>query len=66
MEHSNFFVFLSYSHGHNIKIKIKIRKYQENVKTSSNYSLVLSFLPNMKILLILAKNSWKIEIELFP
>ena len=32
----------------------KIRKYQENVKTSQNYGLVLSLPPEMKILLALA------------
>ena len=33
----------------------EIRKYQENLKTSLNYTLVLSFTPKMKILLILLK-----------
>ena len=43
----------------------KIRKYQD-LKTLQNYGLVLSVAPKIKILSILAKNSWKIEIELFP
>ena len=38
----------------------------ENIKTSKNYSLVASLPLQMKALSILAKNSLKIEIELFP
>ena len=40
-------------------------EYQENLKTSFNYSLVPSLTPKMKILSILAKNCGKIEIEIF-
>ena len=43
----------------------EIGKYQENLQTLWNYSLVLSLPPKMKILWILTKNSWKIDIELF-
>ena len=43
----------------------EIRKVQNNVKTSRNYNPVLSLPPKKKILSILAKNSLKIEIELF-
>ena len=43
-----------------------IKEYQENLKISKIYSLVPSLRPKMKVLPILAKNSLKIEIELFP
>ena len=38
---------------------------KHNVKTSCNYNLVPSLSPKKKILLILAKDSLKIEIETF-
>ena len=41
-------------------------KYQDDLKIWCNYSLVLSLAPTIKILLILAKNSWKTDIEHFP
>ena len=45
----------------------EIRKNErENLKTSLNCNLILSLPPEMKPLLILAKNSWKVETELFP
>ena len=40
------------------------RKYQEKLKTSQNYCVVLSPHPEMKILSPLVKFSWKTEIEL--
>ena len=42
------------------------RKYQKNFKISYNYSLVLSPLSKIKILLTQAQNSLKMEIERFP
>ena len=45
---------------------LKIRKGQENLKTSYNYKLVASLSPKIKIVLMLAKNCWKIEIKTFP
>ena len=39
---------------------------QESLKTSENDSLVTSLPAKMKILLILAKKSWKPEIEPLP
>ena len=42
-----------------------MRKYQENRKTSNNYSLVRSLSPKMKVLSILAKKSLKIKLKLF-
>ena len=56
---------------HNDKHKSKfsslqIRKYQEDLKTSQNCSLVPSLAPKINIFSILAKESGKIEIELFP
>ena len=44
----------------------EIRKYQESVLTPQNDSPVPSLPAKMKILLILAKNSGKTEIKLFP
>ena len=41
----------------------EFRKYQDNLKTSKNYCLVFGPPPEMKILLVLAKNSWKTAIE---
>ena len=43
----------------------EIRKGQENLKASSNYNLVPSPPPKLKIL-ILGKNCRKIEIKTFP
>ena len=43
----------------------EMRKVQNDVKTLWNYNLVLSLPPRNKILSVLAKNSLKIEIELF-
>ena len=42
-----------------------MRKYQENLKTSQNYCLVLTPPPEMKILSALPKIVWKAEIELY-
>ena len=42
------------------------RKYLEGVSTSSNGKLVASLPPKKRNLLILAKNSGKIDIKLFP
>ena len=44
----------------------KIRKGQENLNTSKNYNLVPSLPPKLKILLILAKNCWKIKLKTYP
>ena len=44
----------------------EIRKYEENLKTLYNYSLVLSLTPKIIISPELAKNSLKPEIEPFP
>ena len=44
----------------------EIRKNQNNVKASWNHNLVPNLLPKKKILSIVAKDSLKIEIELFP
>ena len=44
----------------------EIRKYQENLKTSYNYYLMLSLPSNLKNLSLLVKISSKAEIELFP
>ena len=43
-----------------------LRLRKENLKTLRDYKLVHSFPPKKKILLILAKDSLIIEIELFP
>ena len=43
----------------------EISEYQEDLKTSYNYNLVLGLAPKIEIFSILAKNSCKIEIELF-
>ena len=43
-----------------------IREYQENLSISHNYSLVPSLSSKIKLLLILAPNPLKMEIELFP
>ena len=58
-------------HNHNI-MRIfdvfgfqEIRKIQNDVKTLWNYNLAPSFSPKNKILSVLAKDSLKIEIELF-
>ena len=42
----------------------EIRKNQGHLKTCCNYKLVASLPAKKKNFLILAKNSWKIEIEL--
>ena len=44
----------------------EITKVQNNVKALWNYTLVPSLPPKKKILSVLAKDSLKIEIELFP
>ena len=45
---------------------LRLRKVENNVNTSWKFNLVPSLLPQTKILLMLAKDSLKIEIELFP
>ena len=42
----------------------EIKKYQQNLKTSQNYSIGPSGPPKIEILVILARKSWIIEIEL--
>ena len=44
----------------------EITKVQNNVKALWNHTLVPSLPPKKKILSVLAKDSLKIEIELFP
>ena len=46
--------------------KKRLRKDQNNLKTSWSYNLVPSLPLKKKILSILAKDHFKIEIELFP
>ena len=41
-------------------------KYQESLESSYNNSLVSNLPAKIKILLVLAKNSWKAEIKFFP
>ena len=48
------------------KSQHKKEKKKNNVKTSCNYTLEPSLPAKKKILLILAKDSLKTEIELFP
>ena len=47
----------TYELPHELPNDLRLRKYQEDLKTSYNYSLVLSPAPKIKILSILAKNS---------
>ena len=67
---------IDYNHGHNI-MRIfdvfqiflspqEIRKVQNNVKILWEYNIVSSIPPKKKILSILAKDSLKTEIEIFP
>ena len=75
-EHLNQSTIISNNHGiyklphelpNNLFLRsYEIRKYQENLKISQNYTLVPSIPAKIKILLNLAKNSWKLEIKLFP
>ena len=48
------------------RVAERLRKGQENFKTSYNYNLVPSVPPKIQVLLILAKNCWKIEIKSLP
>ena len=53
-----------YKLPNHLKLKIlENQKIQENLKTSWSYSLVPSLPQKMKIISILAKNSWKKEIQ---
>ena len=44
-------------------LRLETREVQNNVKTLCNYNLVTSLPPKKKILLILAKDSLKIELN---
>ena len=64
-------VIISNKHGiyqlpYELPKELGIRTHQGNVKTFWNYSLLSSLSPEIKILSIIAKSFWKIEIELFP
>ena len=62
---------ISNNHGvhelpHKLPNDLRLKKNQENLKTYDNYKLVPSLPDKMKVILILNKSSWKIDIKLFP